>query len=187
MVCAPHRRYALPNELSLNLPAVPDWGEVVEFLEREHDARTILRVHLYDHPRGRIFWTTRLDELPEDGQVGLIFSTAEGDDEQLAEEVRLYAIWARGETYALQILDELGVVVETIGGFYGKQHAMARADECLREFIKAQERRLQRARARANPGTHGLVAADCPASGRPRAVPTSRLRRRRRGGDCAAG
>lgn len=133
IVCREHRRYDLPNELEgFSFADFDNADEACQVLIREHGARNITPIWMYDH--GQVAFKTGQRTYPFDCEwdssfCGFAFVTDESlggfdaDDEAIygiiAAEVREYSEWCNGEVYQYWITTPDGKGEDGCGGFIG--------------------------------------------------------------------
>jgi len=148
-MCTEHRRVTLGDE-KRDMHSIPEEildGDVtpVEYFQREHGARVVLVLDLYEHS-GMTIRARQIGERAvypfndrwDAGVVGFIFDTPEAlkeagcedwTDEQIREdliaEVKVYDSYLRGEVYFVDHGDD------TVGGCIGYEHAVDTAKDLL--------------------------------------------------------
>ena len=156
MVCF-HKRYDLPNDLKLKSESFEGWEELKEELIKNHNAKYILPIYMYDHS-GITIKTTSFGDPWDSGQIGYIFTTQEKLDEfgisleptaldMLREEINMFDKYLTGDVYGIIKYEwitckECGhtdkEVKDSCWGFYGsdfKQNGLyAQADIDITEW-----------------------------------------------------
>jgi len=139
MVCF-HRRYNIGDDHDLNESDFDGWDEVEQYLIEAEDAWVILPLFMYDHG-GITIRTGPFSCSWDSGQVGFIYATKEaavkafGEDvteervrEHLEQEVEIYDMYVRGETYGYVVIDTYTEKeVDSCWGFIGEEWMLAEA------------------------------------------------------------
>jgi len=139
--------------------------DVYNFLKFERQAICILPLTIYDHSGVTMFVGGKHD-YPFDSagwdttHTGYIYTTEErvqqlcGEDpeyrelrwleEQLRQEVKVYATWLEGEVYWWQVLDTDGETLDSCGGYVGeidyvREEAKSSAEYYRKEILVNQE------------------------------------------------
>jgi len=150
VMCVEHPRWNLGGGKH-DLNAIPETigithGEnPVEYFQREHGARVVLALDLYEHSGLRMKARGLNDrrEYPfndpwDAGMVGFVFDTPEtretvgaqdwSDDqirEALIEDVEIYDMYLQGEVYVVSCDDD------SVGGILGYKYAVEQAQEMI--------------------------------------------------------
>lgn len=146
MLCF-HNRYALGDKHDLSSDDFSSWGEIREYLEKEHDIAVIIPLRLYDHSGITMSTSSSYpyNDVWDSGQVGYIYTTKEAirkwynikrvtkeyieKARQILEaEVEEYDKYLRGEVYSIvkEVYDEDKNLVDydIVGGYLGYEYAM---------------------------------------------------------------
>lgn len=129
MYCT-HRRYILGDTVNTRVGIVyKNWDEVEKYLIKEHKAKVILPLYLYDHSGLRMKVGSFQGLLPQghaefdSGQVGFIFATDEDIKKEfsvkkiskkllqkvetiLNNEVKVYDQFLSGDVYCFQVVEK---------------------------------------------------------------------------------
>jgi hypothetical protein len=149
-IVAEHRRYNLSDEGAprIDWADFSGWDEVEQHLKDECGAIAVLPVYLYDHS-GLAISTSPFGCPWDSGRVGAIYATAERvvnmlgtdvDEEAILQalrgEVTDYDQCLRGDIWCFVIEDGHGNVVDSCGGFYGREDATENGEAALRYCIE---------------------------------------------------
>jgi hypothetical protein len=154
MVCF-HKRYRLGDNHDYDIDDYDSWDELEKALNREHDIAVALPLYLYDHS-GITMNTTGFSCGWDSGQVGFIYVTKEKLRKEfnvkriskailqkatdiLVGEVSTYDQYLTGDVYWFGVYDESGEMVDSCGGFYGrdpKTNGMADHLPCSLDEVK---------------------------------------------------
>ncbi|MFA6694992.1 MAG: hypothetical protein WCR85_00045 [Sphaerochaeta sp.] len=132
-----HKRYNLGDPVDPALPPFESWSKLEKNLRDLCNAEIVLPLYLYDHGVRRMN-TTGFACGWDSGQVGFIYITEKeirdlyGECERtssfmqrvskaLKGEVELYNAYLSGEVYWYRVMDEHNRIVNSCGGYYGKQ------------------------------------------------------------------
>jgi len=150
IACA-HKRYNLSDkgspDVSAEFTGCNSWDEVEQYLIKEHDAKVILPIYMYDHS-GITINTTGFSCGWDSGQVGFIYCTVEKIKSEysckritksilekvekvLQSEIKTYDQYVTGEVYGYRLMKLVNVEIDereeedSCWGYYGEPNKIA--------------------------------------------------------------
>lgn len=146
-----HSRYDLPNNTSIDSDCFNSWGDMEAEIYRQYDVLECLTVSMYDHSGVHIY--EGHPNCPWDsGRIGFVFldkeevrkwynvkrisnKTKEKAVALMRAQLKTYASYVNGETYAYTVEDSQGEILDSMGGFIGSDHEESGLLENARSFI----------------------------------------------------
>lgn len=122
MICF-HKRYELgDNDHGYCHEDYNGWGELQAAIEERESVSVIKPVYLYDHS-GIVLSTTPFSCPWDSGQVGFIFVTGDGTEEQLDLEFETYNDYVQGNAYGIEFAN--GDEIDSLYGYTSLEDARA--------------------------------------------------------------